>query len=156
MKNLRTTTLVLLTWILNACSLPANSLLLDSQGNKISPSTWQNKWVVINYWAGWCKPCVEEIPELNRFYHSHSKNSLVFGVNYDQLPLLPLRTAILEMHIVFPVLQKSPVDTFSLPEVNVVPTTFIINPHGQLVKKLIGPQTSNGLEEVINELSQSP
>ena len=42
----------------------------------------KGQWVVINYWARWCKPCVKEIPELNKLNQQHT-DITVLGVNYD-------------------------------------------------------------------------
>ena len=51
---------------LAACTdyAPKHPLRL-SDGNITSPSQWQGQWVLINYWADWCGPCREEVPELN-------------------------------------------------------------------------------------------
>jgi len=49
----------------------------------LDPDTLKGRWVLINYWAEWCKPCLEEIPELNTFAEAHSEQVSVLGVNYD-------------------------------------------------------------------------
>ena len=41
----------------------------------------RGQWVVINYWAIWCKPCIQEIPELNKL--AELPQVTVLGVNYD-------------------------------------------------------------------------
>lgn len=57
----------------------------------------------INYWAGWCKTCVEEIPALNRFYRKHKHDSVaLFAVNYDALPLDKKYRLIKQLNIQYP------------------------------------------------------
>jgi thiol-disulfide isomerase/thioredoxin len=47
-------------------------------------SDYQGKWIVVNYWASWCKPCITEVPALNAFYQEYKdRDVVVLGVNYD-------------------------------------------------------------------------
>lgn len=122
----------------------------DSQGAVIKASDLQNKWIVINYWADWCSGCVEEVPELNRFYQKNKdKNIIVLGVNYDQLPPTYLQQSIRQIGIEFPVLSEDPRLMWRLGEVTVLPTTFIVNPQGDVMRKIIGPNTEQSLSRVV-------
>jgi len=110
----------------------------------------QGKWVFINYWATWCKPCRQEIPQLNAFYAAHkNKNILVVGVNYDHLAPEPLSKAISTMGIQFPVLQKDPAAQIGLEEPPALPVTYVIAPTGEIFTSLYGPQTKQDLEAVL-------
>ncbi len=91
-----------------------------------------------------------EIPQLNLFYQRHLKDVVLLGINYDNLSKDDLLSAVNSLSIHFPVLQLNPAKTLGLPAPNVLPTTFIINPQGKLMQPLYGPQTSEGLEEMIN------
>ncbi|MDU0354964.1 TlpA disulfide reductase family protein [Paraglaciecola aquimarina] len=62
---------------------------LDSQKN--SWSSLQGKWVVINYFAEWCVPCLREIPELNKFHQQHNPNILLYGVSFDKVTRAQLK-----------------------------------------------------------------
>ena len=53
-------------------------------GNDTNLSKLNGGWVVINYWADWCAPCIKEIPELNDFA-KENKNIKVYTFNFDQL-----------------------------------------------------------------------
>ncbi|MBT5150563.1 MAG: TlpA family protein disulfide reductase, partial [Nitrosomonadales bacterium] len=46
-----------------------NSQIIDTAGKKVALSKFEGKWLLINFWATWCAPCREEIPELNEFSH---------------------------------------------------------------------------------------
>jgi thiol-disulfide isomerase/thioredoxin len=135
--------------IFAACA-QASPSFLDAKGHKIDVTTWKDKWIIINYWAGWCESCVSEIAQLNSFYRGHAKEVVLVGVNYDDMSGDNLLSAIKTMDIQFPVLQTNPAKTLGLPAVNVLPTTFIINPKGELAQQLYGPQTQKGLEEMVN------
>lgn len=129
-----------------ACSQPAHAII-DSQGAKINLNDWRNKWVIINYWASWCGSCAEEIPQLNEFYKRHKNEVVLVGVNDDNLSRANLIKAMDDLHIQYPVLQVNPASIFKLPDITVLPTTFIIDPQGKLVKQLLGPQTAESLEK---------
>lgn len=122
---------------------------IDNNNKTIHSTDWKNKWLIINYWADWCEPCAKEVVELNRFYHQKPTNVMLIGVNPSNLPVPVLKAAILKMHIDFPVLLSNPQRELTLPQLEVIPTTFIINPQGKLVKKLYGPQTAEGLRAAI-------
>ncbi|MFT4997247.1 MAG: thiol-disulfide isomerase/thioredoxin, partial [Flavobacteriales bacterium] len=72
MSKLNTIFVIALSVILSACSPSNNDPLANAKG----------KWTYINYWATWCKPCIEEIPELNEFA-AQNPYLVVLGVNFD-------------------------------------------------------------------------
>src|SRR3990167_11295234 len=79
-------TFLLLYLILSTTAYP-NVILTDMNGKQIDFISLKGKWVMINYWASWCQPCLDEIHELNAFYrHNHDKVAL-YAVNYDGLSL---------------------------------------------------------------------
>jgi thiol-disulfide isomerase/thioredoxin len=125
----------------------SDPVIQDTQGRSVQLSALKGKWVIVNYWATWCDLCKEEIPALNHFALTHAKKNVVlYGVNYDNLPLAELKKALLTEKITFPVLVGK---GWELGEVDVLPTTFIINPAGVMVKTLIGPTTEKTLENII-------
>lgn len=141
------TALILLT--MSAMS-QADVLLKDTQGNTISVAALKGKWVLINYWASWCKTCLSEIPELNRFYRKHEKDPItLLAVNYDALPLEKQKKLIKKFHILYPSLTTDPAFTLGLGDIAGVPVTFIINPQGELIKTLYGSQSVRALEGAI-------
>ena len=128
----------------------ANSALVDLSGNKVSMSSLKGNWVFINYWASWCHPCIEEIPELNQFYHRFKNDRVkVFGVNYDGLSISEQKHLIKELGIDYPGLNGDPAKSLSLGDIRGVPVTFILNPQGKLYKTLYGPQTMASLRRAV-------
>lgn len=109
----------------------------------------QGQWLVINYWAEWCKPCIEEIPELNSFAQQNSQRARVFGVDFDGNRGDELNAAIAKLAIAFPTLAKDPASQLGYDRPTVLPTTIVINPQGQLHRILLGPQTATSLSKAM-------
>ena len=63
-------------------------------GSNTSMEKLQGQWIVVNYWADWCAPCIKEIPELVEFAHENS-DILVFAYNFDELDAEDLAQAFL-------------------------------------------------------------
>ncbi|HHT0594564.1 TPA: TlpA disulfide reductase family protein [Legionella anisa] len=146
-------TLFVLLILMTTASLgQADVLLKDTQGNSISFASLKGKWVLINYWAGWCKSCIDEIPELNRFYQKHEKDPVVlFGVNYDGLPVHKQKRLIQKFNIQYPSLVTDPALALGLGDIIGVPVTFVINPKGELVNTLYGGQDLKTLDTEIEK-----
>ncbi len=101
-------------------------------------------WTVVNYWAEWCKPCIKEIPELNRLAREHPELR-VLGVNFDGTTGEELARQVADLGIAFPLLAVDPAAQLGTERPVVLPTTLIVNPNGQLVATLVGPQTLESL-----------
>jgi thiol-disulfide isomerase/thioredoxin len=120
-----------------------------SNPQQVNLKDLQGQWLVINYWAVWCKPCIEEIPELNSFAHQYSQQVRVFGVNFDGISGKELSAASTLLGIDFPTLATDPASQLGYERPSVLPTTIVINPQGQLHKILLGPQTAASLSQAI-------
>ena len=110
------------------------------------------KILVINYWATWCSPCRKEIPELNELDHQLSNRLDVIGVNYDGVVGEQLLQEMQNLGIEFDNLYADPRSIWSLEPVTVLPETLIINSRGELIHRLLGPQTKSSLEALINAI----
>lgn len=135
-----------------ATSSSAGTMLQDMSGQNILFSDLAGKWVLINYWAGWCKTCIEEIPELNHFYENNKNNIAVFAVNYDALPLYRQQKLIKKLDIRYPSLKQDPSTALQLGDIRGLPATFVFNPKGQLSTTLYGGQTVASLNKELHRL----
>lgn len=117
--------------------------LLSLWGCESDPLPGSGQWRIINYWAIWCAPCREEIPELNEL--DRSTELVVLAVNYDGKTGDELASQAAEMGITFALLEQDPRATLSVARPKVLPTTLLVSPDGQVTDTLVGPQTREGL-----------
>ena len=115
-------------------------------------SELRGRWVVINYWAEWCKPCIKEIPELNELAREYQDLAVV-GVNFDGAVGEELADQISQLGIAFPVLAEDPAARLGIPRPAVLPTTLILDPQGRLAQTLVGPQTLESLADAVGQSS---
>ena len=123
----------------------------DRNGANGSFSDHHGQWMIINYWATWCKPCIKEIPELNHFANTHAEQVVLFGIDFDGAQDEKLQQAITKLGIEFTVLNDDPANTLGYERPTVLPTTLIFNPTGKLHRTLLGPQTAESLLQVIRD-----
>ena len=100
-------------------------------------------WRVVNYWAIWCSPCREEIPELN-LLNLHP-DITVFAVNYDGQQGETLKAQAAELGINFALIEQDPGPDLGIERPRVLPTTLLVNPEGAVTDTLVGPQTQEAL-----------
>ena len=143
-------TIVLLAGLLlmAGCQKPAD--FTDVQGKGHRYSDFSSRYVVVNYWATWCGPCIKEIPELNALAQSHADQLVVLGVNYDQPEGEAMLAQVQRMKIDFPVYQTDPAARLGVETPQVLPTTFIFGPGLELLATLIGPQTEDTILSVVD------
>jgi len=101
-----------------------------------------SQWNVINYWAIWCKPCREEIPELNQL--NQIENVVVLGVNFDSKVGEALVSDADDLGIAFDIIDD-PASSLNITRPSVLPTTLVLSPEGTLVARLVGPQTAESI-----------
>lgn len=123
-----------LAMLLAACSAP------ERPSGALQLDRLKGQWVVINYWAIWCKPCIQEIPELNTLAERYP-DVAVLGVNYDGTSGEELAQQLQQLNITFPTLAEDPSGLLGVPRPVVLPTTLVLGPDGRLRETLIGPQT---------------
>lgn len=109
--------------------------------------TVPNHWNVINYWAIWCKPCREEIPELNQL--NQIENVVVLGVNFDGKVGEALVSDAGDLGIAFDIIDD-PAASLNIARPSVLPTTLVLSPEGLLVVTLVGPQTAESIMAYID------
>lgn len=145
---IKVTVVAMLSLLLVACGKPAPEPRIEKldDGNFLRQQDWQGKWVYINYWAEWCKPCAEEIPELNAFSKANP-DVLVLGVNFDNVEHENLLKQANALRIEFPLVGHDVRSLFPHELPQGLPATYIFGPDGQLVDTLQGPQTVATLDQ---------
>ena len=123
-------------------------------GSNTNLDKLEGNWIVINYWADWCAPCIKEIPELNEFA-DENKDIFVFNFNFDHLDQEDLAPIAKKFNIEVPSLVTHPRDIWGIQTPPAVPATFFINPNGELSLSLFRPQTKDALNDVLLDLKQA-
>jgi thiol-disulfide isomerase/thioredoxin len=134
---------------------PVDFTLPDLEGKSVKLSDFRGKWVVVNYWATWCPPCLDEIPELVDFHETYrDKNAVVIGVDFEDIELEKLKTFVEDYFMSYPVLRMKPAPRSELGIISGLPTTFLISPKGELKAKQTGPITAKMIEDFIAQESE--
>lgn len=125
----------------------------DVHGDVVELSNFEGKWLVINYWADWCPPCLEEIPELNAFNKIHKElDAVVIGVHFDLPPQDQLENLVEKLDIKYLTVIEDIGLSYKVPVPEVLPVTYITNLDGTKHTILIRPQTKASLEAAIAAL----
>lgn len=153
LRGLGIITLSLLSFAVAADTVDFELKGLDGKSYRLSD--YRGKWVLVNYWATWCPPCREELPELEVFHNNHKDNdAVVLGVAMERIEIPRLKAFVDEQFLSYPILITEPAARTELGRVPGLPTSFLVNPKGELVARQVGPLTLKDLESFIDSMSE--
>lgn len=107
-------------------------------------------WVIVNFWATWCVPCIKEMPDISQFVASR-KDVTAIGLAYDDSPIDEIRAFVAKHPVSYPIAQvtlDNPPKDFDEPRG--LPTTYLIAPDGTVAKPFVGPVTAASLAAAID------
>ena len=126
--------------------------LTTVNGSKTNLDHYQGKWLVVNYWATWCPPCIVEMPELQSFHDENvDNNAMVVGINAENVSQQRLRTFLDDYFITYPNFVSGPTQQSELGLIPGLPTTFLVTPEGEIVARQVGPVTREMIEQFIKK-----
>jgi len=132
-------------------AMPAQPTLKVStlDGKSFDLAAQRGHWVIVNYWATWCVPCIEEMPDISSFVAAH-ENVAAIGLAYEDSELEDIKAFLAKHPVVYPIAQvtlDNPPADFDEPRG--LPTTWLIDPEGKVAKHIVGPVTAESLEAEI-------
>ena len=136
--------------VLTASAVSAQPFVFkDMQGKQQRLQDYRGKWVLVNFWATWCPPCLEEVPDLVSLHEAHSKSDLVvIGVALDSTEK-SVKDFVAKKHVSYPVVVGDYDLAAQVGEVEVLPTSYLYNPQGELVSYQEGMVTRSSIETYI-------
>lgn len=123
--------------------------LKDTTGKTHQLSQYKGKWVLVNYWATWCPPCLEEVPDLVYLYDHREKDLMILGVVFDYKNVQEVTKYVDDMLMSYPIVLGDDAVVTQIGRADVLPTTFIYNPQGALVKTKRGLITRQMIEKIM-------
>ena len=117
----------------------------DSTGKIHTLADYKGKWVLINFWATWCPPCLEEIPDLIALYESRN-DVMVIGIAMDYVDPKEVMAYVDAMSISYPTVLGDRRIAAQIEELSMLPSTYLFNPLGQPAARQIGLITREEIE----------
>ena len=123
----------------------------NNELESIRLSDLEGKGVMLNFWATYCKPCEAEMPYMESLYPEYKDDVEIVAVNLDANELV-IHQFIDKYDLTFPVVHDTTSEVMDLYKVGPIPSTYFINPEGEIVDIVMGALTLETLEGHFQEI----
>ena len=141
---------IFLSALLWAVASQAAFSLVDSKGHTHTLNQYRGKWVLVNFWATWCPPCLAEIPDLVALYENKKNRLIVLGVAMDYRDPKQVMEFADQLMISYPLILGDYKMAEQVGAVPGLPTTYLYNPQGKLVAYNVGALSREVVEHYIS------
>lgn len=131
-----------------------NFTLPDLDGRPVRLADFRGRWVIVNFWASWCAPCLLEMSELESFHQTQRSRAVVIGVNFEDLTPSEIRPFVKRLGVTFPIALTAGKLAPGFP-LKGLPTTFLVSPSGALVDTYLGTVNAALLTARLTELERA-
>ena len=128
----------------------------DLDGRTLSSADWKGKVVLVNFWATWCPPCLAEIPDLIALQNKYRDRLVVIGISEDEISPEVVKRFATERKINYPIAMTSADLQTRFTGITALPTTFVLDPDGQIAYKRVGilqPEQTEGVTRALAGMS---
>ena len=126
--------------------------LKSIDGKTIKLSDYKGKIVIIDFWATWCGPCRKGIPDLIEIQKQYPKDVVVLGISVDRETAKDVAPFVKNNKINYSVALFTEDVIKSFGGINSIPTSFVIDKKGNIVKKFVGLQPKSAYTDLLNSL----
>jgi len=126
-----------ITFVKNPVAVP-NLVLKTLDGRTLDSRDWKGKVTLVNFWATWCPPCREEIPDLIKLQERYKDHLQIIGVSSDEGPPGDVAKFAADHRMNYPIVMETPELVKAFPGIFALPTTFLIDPGVMIVAKHVG------------------
>lgn len=131
-------------------------LVADLSGGVVSTAALKGKVVLLNFWATWCGPCREEIPELIALQAEYKDQLQIVGISEDEAPPAQVAQFAHKVGINYPVVMSSATLEREYGGIPALPTSFFVNRDGRVVAKDVGVYPTSYYELQVRALAGLP
>ncbi len=142
--------LIFSTFITNAGDFVKDFSFNDLQGKEHRFSDYKGKWVLVNYWATYCPPCLAEIPDIDRFSQDNKDTFIALGMDAGGSSIQDIEEFSKELNVHYPLIPNQESTMLAFGIVMAIPTSYIISPKGEIVDKFVGIITYDDLDYYVN------
>jgi thiol-disulfide isomerase/thioredoxin len=132
-----------------ASAAPPRLVVKTLGGRTFDLASERGQWVIVNFWATWCSPCIAEMPAISKYVTTH-KDVTAIGLAWDQSPRGDIVKFAKEHPVDYPLAVLDPDHPpQGFPAPAALPTTYLIAPDGTVAKEFLGPITVKSLDAAI-------